>query len=157
MKTYTVRARRWARGWELHIEGVGVTQSHTLHDAETMARDYIMLDTDASEGSFNVEIVPEIGGGLDEKTHAARTAVAEADQAQRRAAARSRQAARDLRQAGLSGRDIAAVLKVSPQRVSQLLKTTAKPKQAAGRRTDRAPDRSVALRAGPPVSGLPPA
>ena len=125
MKTYTVRAKRWARGWELHIDGVGVTQSHTLHDAEAMARDYIMLDTDEPEGSFCVAIVPEIGGGLDEKTRAARTAVAEADQAQRQAAARSRQAARDLRQAGLSGRDIAVVLKVSPQRVSQLLRTPA--------------------------------
>jgi hypothetical protein len=113
VKTYTVRAKRWARGWELHIDGVGVTQSHTLHDAEAMARDYIMLDTDAPDGSFGIEIVPEVGGGLDEKTRAARAAVAEADQAQRRAAARSRLAARDLRQAGLSGRDIAAVLKVS--------------------------------------------
>ena len=125
MKTYTVRAKRWSRGWELHIDGVGVTQSHTLHEAETMARDYIMLDTGAPDGSFRVEIVPEIGGGLDEQTRAARTAVAEADQAQRRAAARSRQAARDLRLAGLSGRDIAAVLKVSPQRVSQLLRASA--------------------------------
>ena len=130
MKTYTVRAKRWARGWELHIDGVGVTQSHTLHDAEAMARDYIMLDTDAPDGSFGIEIVPEVGGGLDEKTRAARAAVAEADQAQRRAAARSRLAARDLRQAGLSGRDIAAVLKVSPQRVSQLLKSG--PQQVSG-------------------------
>jgi predicted transcriptional regulator len=31
--------------------------------------------------------------------------------------------ARDLRAAGLSGRDIAAILLVSPQRVSQLLKS----------------------------------
>src|SRR5258708_2791163 len=47
MKTYKVRAKRWARGWELHIEGLGVTQSHSLRDAEMMAEDYIMLDTDA--------------------------------------------------------------------------------------------------------------
>ena len=136
MKKYTVRAKHWARGWELHIEGVGVTQSHTLRDAESMARDYIMLDTDAPAESFDVEIVPEIGGGLDETTRAARAAVAEADQAQRHAAARSRQAAQDLRQAGLSGRDIAAVLKVSPQRVSQLLKPSAKTK-VGGAKTKR--------------------
>ena len=38
MKTYQVRAKRWEHGWELHIEGVGVTQSRTLWDAEDMAR-----------------------------------------------------------------------------------------------------------------------
>lgn len=25
-----VTAQRWQRGWELHIDGYGVTQSHTL-------------------------------------------------------------------------------------------------------------------------------
>jgi hypothetical protein len=124
VKTYKVRAKRWARGWELHIEGLGVTQSHTLRDAEMMARDYIELDTDAAPGSFDVEIIPEIGGALGEQTQQARAAVSEADAAQRSAAAKSRAAARSLRDAGLTGRDIAAILKVSPQRVSQLLKDT---------------------------------
>jgi hypothetical protein len=120
--TYQVRAKRWAHGWELHIEGVGVTQSHTLRDAERMARDYIALDTDTDPASFDVKITPEIGGELGEMTAAARRAVAEAEEARRAAAVRSRDAARKLQGAGLSGRDIAAVLQVSPQRVSQLLK-----------------------------------
>jgi hypothetical protein len=120
--TYRVRAKRWAHGWELHIEGVGVTQSHTLRDAERMVRDYIALDMGTDPGSFDVEITPEIGGELGEKTEAARRAVAEAEDARRAAAVRSREAARELQGAGLSGRDIAAVLQVSPQRVSQLLK-----------------------------------
>jgi hypothetical protein len=120
--TYQVRAKRWAHGWELHIEGVGVTQSHTLRDAERMARDYIALDTGTDPGSFDVKIMPEIGGELGEMTAAARRAVVEAEQARRAAAAQSRDAARKLKGAGLSGRDIAAVLQVSPQRVSQLLK-----------------------------------
>jgi hypothetical protein len=123
MKTYKVRAKRWARGWELHIENVGVTQSHSLRDAESMARDYITLDTDTAPESFAVEIVPEIGGGLDEQTRAARQAVADASRAQRTAATQAREVARQLRSAGLSGRDIARVLNVTPQRVSQLLKT----------------------------------
>jgi hypothetical protein len=123
MKIYKVRAKRWARGWELHIDGVGVTQSHSLRDAEGMARDYIALDTEVLPDSFAVEIIPEIGHGLDEKTRAARKAVADASHAQRVAAAQAREAARELRAAGLSGRDIAKVLDVSPQRVSQLLKT----------------------------------
>ena len=123
MKTYQVRAKRWEHGWELHIEGVGVTQSHTLWDSEEMARDLIARREDLPLDSFAVTITPEIGGGLDAETRAAREAVSAADRAQREAAAQSRAAARRLRQAGLSGRDIAKVLNVSPQRVSQLLRT----------------------------------
>lgn len=125
MKTYDVRAKRWEHGWELHIEGVGVTQSRTLWGAEEMARDLINRREDLSGDAFAVTITPEVGDGLDEESRAAREAVTRADQAQREAAAQSRGAARRLRQAGLSGRDIAKVLGVSPQRVSQLLRTGA--------------------------------
>lgn len=121
MTTYTVRARPWARGWELHIDGLGVTQSRSLRDAERMARDYISLDTGADPGAIRVEIIPELGG-LEVAAKEAREAVAQADQSQRAAAARSREAARRLRNAGLSGRDIAAIMNLSPQRVSQLLR-----------------------------------
>jgi len=123
VKTYRVRAKRWEHGWELHIENVGVTQSRTLWDAEDMARDLIGRREDVPRDAFTVTITPEIGGGLDEESRAAREAVSAADQAQRQAAAQSRATARRLRQAGLSGRDIAKVLNVSPQRVSQLLRT----------------------------------
>lgn len=122
MKNYQVRAKRWEHGWELHIDGVGVTQSRTLWDAEEMARDLIGRREDLPEDAFTVTITPEIGGGLDEETRAAREAVSAANRAQRQAAAQSRAAARRLRQAGLTGRDIAKVLDVSPQRVSQLLR-----------------------------------
>jgi hypothetical protein len=122
VRTYSVRAKRWEHGWELHIDGVGVTQSHSLRDAEMMARDLISRRIEVAADSFGVDITPEIGGGLDERTRAARAAVAAADNAQRQAAAQSRDTARRLQQAGLTGRDIAAVLQVSPQRVSQLLK-----------------------------------
>ena len=123
MKTYRVRAKRWEHGWELDIENVGVTQSRTLWDAEDMARDLIGRREDVPRDAFTVTITPEIGGGLDEESRAAREAVSVADRAQRQAAAQSRATARRLRQAGLSGRDIAKVLNVSPQRVSQLLRT----------------------------------
>jgi Zn-dependent protease with chaperone function len=87
-----------------------------------MARDLISRRMEVAADSFSVDITPEIGGDLDERTRAARAAVAAADNAQRQAAAQSRDTARRLQRAGLSGRDIAAVLRVSPQRVSQLLK-----------------------------------
>jgi DNA-binding CsgD family transcriptional regulator len=122
VRTYSVRAKRWEHGWELHIEGVGVTQSHGLRDAEMMVRDLISRRLGVPEDSFSVEVTPEIGNGLDERATAARAAVRAAASAQQKAAAQSREAARLLQRAGLTGRDIAAVLQVSPQRVSQLLR-----------------------------------
>ena len=123
MSTYTVRAKRWKHGWELHIEGIGVTQSRNLDGAEQMVRDYIETLTDHDTADDAVIILPEVGSGLDEAAEAAREAIAEAEQALRAAAARSRQVAQRLRQEGLSGRDIAVILHVSAQRVSQLLKS----------------------------------
>jgi len=122
VKTFNVRARRWEHGWELDINDVGITQSHSLRDADMMARDLISRRVGISPDAFAVAITPEIGQGLDEEIRQAREAVRVADRAQRAAAAQSRRAARRLQQAGLSGRDIARVLDVSPQRVSQLLK-----------------------------------
>src|SRR5438067_4186011 len=43
MTTYTVRAKRWAHGWELHIDGEGVTQARSLAAAERQVRDYLSL------------------------------------------------------------------------------------------------------------------
>jgi predicted XRE-type DNA-binding protein len=120
MSAYTVHARPWARGWELHIDGVGVTQSRSLRDAGRMARDYIMLDTGTDPGPSGVKVIPEVDG-LERDAESAREAAAQADKAQRAAARRYRDVARALRQRGISGRDIAVVMHVSPQRVSQLL------------------------------------
>ena len=122
MTTYTVHAKRWKRGWELHIDGLGVTQSRTLNDAEAMVRDYITLDTGADPNSFSVEILPEVDRVLDAETRAARQATRQADKAARDAASLSRTVARKLSNKGLSGREIAVVMDVSPQRVSQLLR-----------------------------------
>lgn len=123
MTAYNVTAKHWKRGWELHIEGVGVTQCRSLAEAEAMVRDYVESLTGTDTRSAEVVITPCVGNGLDEQARAAREAVVAADQATREAAAKSRKAARDLREAGLSGRDIAAILRVSAQRVSQLLKS----------------------------------
>jgi hypothetical protein len=125
MNKYRVTARRWKRGWELHIAGEGVTQSRSLAEAEDMVRDYIAVMHGVPERSFDVEITPEVGGGLDEAVRDARDAVRSAEAARRSAALASRSVATRLRAAGLTGRDIAVVLGVSAQRVSQLLRETA--------------------------------
>lgn len=62
MKTYNVRATQWEHGWELDIDGVGVTQSHGLGDAEMMVRDYIALDLGVPSDSFGVDIAPDFTG-----------------------------------------------------------------------------------------------
>ena len=121
-RTYTVDAKRWEHGWELHVEGVGVTQSKSLHSAASVAREYISLAEDISdESTIDVEIRPQIDNALGQEVIAARKAVQELGERQREVAALSRATARDLAESGLSGADIAVVLDVSPQRVSQLL------------------------------------
>ena len=121
-RTYTVDAKRWEHGWELHVAGVGVTQSRSLHSAERMVREYISLVEEISdESTIDVEIRPQIDNALGEQVIAARKAVHALAERQRDVAALSRAAAKDLAESGLSGADIAVVLDVSPQRVSQLL------------------------------------
>jgi DNA-directed RNA polymerase specialized sigma subunit len=122
--TYHVTARRWARGWELHIEGVGVTQSTTLAAAEQTVRDYLetLLDTDTTEAT--VVIAPDLGG-LGDRVERARERTRAAQEAQQVAARESREVACALREAGLSVTDAAAVLGVSRGRVTQL--TSSKP------------------------------
>jgi len=122
VSTYTVHAKRAGRYWELHIDGVGVTQSRNLNkEADEMIRSYVAMSTGVAEDAVDYTIVPKVGGSLDAEAAAARKAAKEAEDAVSRAAARNRKAARHLREAGLSGRDTAAVLGVTPQRVSQLL------------------------------------
>ncbi|WP_207939458.1 hypothetical protein [Actinomadura darangshiensis] len=119
---YTVHARRWEHGWELEIESVGATQSHSLKDAELMARDYIRLALEVPADSFDLELVPDVGDGLTEEALQAKAETRAAEKARDNAAQHSREVARKLHDKGLRGKEIAIVLGVSTQRVSQLLK-----------------------------------
>ena len=58
-----MRAKRWKHGWELHIDGIGVTQSRNLDGAEQMVRDYIETLTDHDTADDVVVIQSEVGGG----------------------------------------------------------------------------------------------
>ena len=121
--TYEVHARRWEEGWELHITDNDVTQSHTLAEAESMVRDYLSVEFDANPASFDVRILPEVDG-LEIEAAKLREEIVCLQRTQAEVAAKSRDLARRLRALGLSGADTAAVLGVSPQRVSQLLKAS---------------------------------
>jgi hypothetical protein len=127
VQRYQVRAVRWDRGWELHIAdvtgaAVGVTQVRRLSGAEAMVRDYLALDTGREPESFIVEIAPEVPGGLSQEIAAIRVEQQAVAVRQAELAAHARAVARRLKDAGLTGSEVGAVMGVSEQRASQLLK-----------------------------------
>src|SRR5699024_2719471 len=112
---------RWSGGWELHIDGEGVTQVRTLDKAEGQVRDYLATLRGVDTSDATVDIHADLGG-IEDRAKAAREATAKAARAQEDAAREVRQVARELRDQGLSVSDTAAVLDVSRGRVSQLVK-----------------------------------
>lgn len=116
----TARARRWAEGWELHIDGMGVTQSRTLASAERQVADYVETLTGVRPNQVSITVE-----GLRRQQRAARAAhraTARAEELQRSAAAANRSVARELRDAGLSVSDTAYLMGFSRGRISQLTK-----------------------------------
>jgi len=102
-----------------------------------------MLDVDDEEIVVLVE--PALDRELAEQVRVARKQVADLNRLQRDTATASREAARALVAAGVSGADAATVLGVSPQRVSQLLapaKPARAPEPGALKTTRRAASRS---------------
>ena len=83
MTRYDVTARYWKHRWELHIDGVGVTQSQDLAEAEPTVRDYINSLAGAHASGAATAIRSEASDGLGEEARAAREAVAVADRATR--------------------------------------------------------------------------
>lgn len=132
--TYTAHARRWDHGWELHVDGVGVTQVRVLEHAKAQVCDLVETMTDSRPAEDHVEVTLDMG---DPGTQArnVREMTAQAADLQRRAASASRQVVADLRGAGLSVSDIATVLGVSRGRVSQLLADAPEPTVTVTHRT----------------------
>lgn len=62
VKVYSVATKPWEHGLELHIHGVGVTQTHVNYPEDTpelMVRDYISLILNVPYDSFGVYFVPD--------------------------------------------------------------------------------------------------
>lgn len=116
---HDVTAKRWDRGWELHIARVGVTQAGTLAQADRMIRDYIELATGQDGASVHYNLQTDLGPLL-VQVDQLRETQGHAYTWQSNAAAQARTLVKDMRHAGFAGSDIAAVLGISQQRVSQL-------------------------------------
>ena len=116
-----VIAKAWEHGWELHVEGVGVTQVRTLAGAAQQAADLIETMTHTVMDPDELEFQIALPDGLAERAKAARRLLRDAEEINAKAAAESREVAKALREdAGLSVTDAAVVMGVSRGRISQL-------------------------------------
>jgi len=122
MTAYTARCRRSGRWWAIEVPEVNggiYTQARRLDGVEATARDAIALTLDVPPSSFEVRVVPilpaEWESDLDQVREARRTAAA----AERTAQAAVDRVMRQLMDAGLTVRDVGALLGLSYQRVAK--------------------------------------
>ncbi|MFC9602792.1 hypothetical protein ACFTTN_04930 [Streptomyces niveus] len=120
---HRVVARLTPDGWELHFERRKPVHIRRLDDAAPQARIALSREIGSDENSVSVQIRHDLASDeLSSQIRAAVQATADAARAQAAAAVKMRDAVKSLKKHGLTGRDIAHVLGVSPQRVSQLLR-----------------------------------
>jgi DNA-directed RNA polymerase specialized sigma subunit len=126
MRDYKIDVTREGRWWAVHIPEIdGQTQARRLAEATTMAREYIALDRGIALREVNVEVASvRIGKPasreLLESARQIRDLRAKAAELERESGERAREFAHLLVTHGVPVRDIAALLEISPQRVSQL-------------------------------------
>jgi hypothetical protein len=123
-QSYRVDAERRGDWWTLTSPDApgAVSQVRRLSQADEHAREAIAFVLDIDPDSFDLHIVPRLTPALADQLAAARSATEEAADAARRAADQQRKIIQELAMTqGLNGREIAALLGVSPQRVSQMV------------------------------------
>ncbi|CAM3297596.1 type II toxin-antitoxin system HicB family antitoxin [Occultella aeris] len=120
----TAVATRTGEWWAIQVPEVpGVfTQAKRLEQVPDTVADAVATMLEVPADSVDVEVRPVLGQGLEDLVRGAREAVAEATTAQERASTQMRLAVSTLR-VRLTTRDVAAVLGVTHQRVSQLDKS----------------------------------
>ncbi|MQA64202.1 MAG: hypothetical protein GEU86_22725 [Actinophytocola sp.] len=120
MKTYQAKAVREDGWWVVHVDGIGVTQGRSVAEARRMAPDLVAAVLDVDVESVEVDVEFDLPCGATEKVREARDATRRAAEVQQEAAEQQRRVVKQLKASGLSGTDVAAILGVSTQRVSQL-------------------------------------
>ncbi len=130
MYEFKIDVMRDGRWWMVHIPEIdGLTQARRLSEAETMAREYIALDQNLPLGDIKAETVSVRMDGpafrdLLEIAREIKSLRAEANEMERKATEKAQAYARSLTTYGVPVRDIAELLDISPQRVSQLANST---------------------------------
>ncbi|MBY0443450.1 MAG: hypothetical protein K2Q25_15170 [Mycobacteriaceae bacterium] len=129
MTTYTAIARQDAeRGWLIRIPGLGAypeeglpTWARSLADVEPMSRDLISVWLEIPEDSFNVEVQVDLPDTVKHHLDMAAKLRQDAADAQAASAEEYRRAAIELKDSGLTMRDIGKALGFSYQRAHQLV------------------------------------
>jgi hypothetical protein len=123
MREYKVEVERDGRWWMIHVPEIAqITQARRINEIEDMARSLIAISTDQPISDITVHVANICVDGVDVLEGAAqvtrlRNRAAEVEQ---EAVARASDFAVRLTKADVPVRDIAALIHVSPQRVSQL-------------------------------------
>jgi predicted RNase H-like HicB family nuclease/predicted XRE-type DNA-binding protein len=131
---YTARARRSGAWWAIDVaELPGVfSQARRLDRVESMARDAIALFLDIDPATLEICVETNLPSDLRRDVDAAGGLRAEADRLQAESSVAMRRLTHELIGRGLSVRDAAAILGISHQRVSQLVR--GEPERVAGAR-----------------------
>lgn len=121
MSMYTALVSRDGKFWHVEVPEIDrVTQARNLNEVDLMARDLVAIITGVEPGSFELDVrvqLPDSVRAHLSEVERARDAEAEA---RSHAATELRAAAAELKNAGLSVRELGSVLGISYQRASQL-------------------------------------
>jgi hypothetical protein len=122
MTRYTVTAERSGRWWALQCTEVpgALSQVARLDQADQM-KEAIAFVAGVDEASVDIDLVVTLPTDAREHLARARALRDEAAEANTRSAEESRAAAKALKDAGLTTRDIGSVMGVSHQRAHQLI------------------------------------
>lgn len=121
MTTYHALARRVGEFWAIYVDGVGPTQARRLGEIEDMARDLVASLTGVDLVSVDIDVRIELPDGVRHSLARAKSARTTEEQARAEAVRSYRSAAQELRDEGLTVREIGTLLGVSYQRAHQLL------------------------------------
>lgn len=122
-REHKIEVERDDRWWMVHIPELdGLTQARRISEAEQMAREWIAVSTGTPIKDITVHTVRILVDGRDvlaeaRHVHDLRNHAAHAE---REALTAASDYTKQLTHAGIPVRDIAALIDVSPQRVSQL-------------------------------------
>jgi predicted XRE-type DNA-binding protein len=126
MYGFKIEVKREGRWWMVAIPEIdGLTQARRLSEVETMAREYIALDRnipldDVKVETASIRIEEPAFREILEAAREIKAKRARAQELEREATQNAQEFAQWLTTYGVPVRDIAELLEISPQRVSQL-------------------------------------